>query len=55
MPAYFLVGMPTHMAVGTNKFVATFGTGLAASDYMIKGKVLDKIALISAVGSVAGS
>ena len=55
MPAYFIVGVPPHIAVGTNKFVATFGTALAAAEYMAKGKILYKIALISAAGAVAGS
>ena len=55
MPAYFIVGVPPHIAVGTNKFVATFGTALAAAEYMAKGKILYKIALVSAAGAVAGS
>ncbi len=55
LPAYFMVGIPPHMAMGTNKFVATLGTSLAAFEYIVVGKINYKIAIISSAGAVIGS
>lgn len=55
IPAYLLAGLPTYLAVGTNKFVMSFGTLFASLNYMKSGKVLYKVALVSAVGSIIGA
>lgn len=53
--AYMLAGLPAHMAVGTNKSVMSFGTALATVKYLKSGKVILKVALLSAVGSIIGA
>lgn len=53
--AYMLAGLPTHMAVGTNKSVMSFGTALATVKYFKSGKVILNVALVSAAGSVIGA
>lgn len=55
IPAYFVAGVPTKMALGTNKLVAFCGTSLSAYKYMKDGKSDLRIGAISAVGSVIGS
>ena len=34
LPAYLMAGLPTHMAMGTNKVVNAIGTGTAAFRYL---------------------
>jgi len=55
VPAYLIAGLPTHLAMGTNKFVMSFGTGVACFKYLKSGKVMLKVALISAFGCIIGS
>ena len=55
LPAYLMAGLPTHMAMGTNKVVNAIGTGTAAFRYLKSGKVRVRIAVVSAVGALAGS
>lgn len=55
IPAYFVAGVPTRMALGTNKLVAFCGTSLSAYKYMKDGKSDLKVGAISAVGSIIGS
>lgn len=55
LPAYFLAGLPAHIAAGTNKLSAGFGTIIAALKYLKDGKVHIRIAVFSALGSVIGS
>lgn len=55
LPAYLLAGLPPYTAAGSNKFSACCGTLMAALKYMHGGKVVYKEALISGVGSLAGS
>lgn len=54
LPAYLLAGLPAHMAMGTNKLVASTGTVIAAVEYLRKGKLMVKIAVFSAVGAAIG-
>ncbi len=54
LPAYLLAGLPTHTALGTNKLVATFGSVTASAKYLLSGKVLLRVALLSALGSLVG-
>lgn len=55
LPAYYAVGIPPHVALGTNKFSATIGT-LFASVRFIRSKSVEwKAALVAAVGALIGS
>ncbi|MCI8633529.1 MAG: sulfite exporter TauE/SafE family protein [Lachnospiraceae bacterium] len=55
IPAYLLAGMPTYLALGTNKLVACMGTALSSVKYFRSGRVIVKIAALAAAGSLAGS
>ena len=55
LPAYLFVGIPPHLASGTNKVVNSMGTALATWKYYQSGKIRLKFALISAVGALVGS
>lgn len=55
LPAYLFVGLPPHIASGTNKVVNSMGTALATWKYYKSGKIRIKLALLSAVGALAGS
>ena len=55
LPTYFLAGIPTHVAAGTNKVVNGIGTAVASVGYLKNGKVNLSIALPAAVGALAGS
>ena len=46
LPAYLFVGLPPHIASGTNKIVNSTGTALAAWKYYQSGNVKVKLALI---------
>lgn len=49
------VGVPAHLALGTNKFSAFLGTGLAAFYFARKGYVKWRSALLAFLGALAGS
>lgn len=55
LPAYLFVGIPPHMASGTNKVVNSMGTALATWKYIKSGKVRIKLGLLAAVGALIGS
>ena len=55
LPTYFLAGIPTHIAAGTNKVVNGIGTATAAAGYLKNGKVDLSAALPAALGALAGS
>lgn len=55
LPAYLFVGLPPHIASGTNKIVNSTGTALAAWKYYQSGNVKVKLALMSAFGAMLGS
>lgn len=55
LSAYLAAGLPPHLAVGTNKFSAFIGTGLAAAYFVKKGHVLWSSALYSLTGALIGS
>ena len=55
LPAYLMLGLPPHMASGTNKVVNSMGTALATWKYMKSGKVRVKLGLLAAVGALVGS
>ena len=55
LPAYFLAGIPVHIAAGTNKLVNCLGSSTAAIQYLRSGKIRLPIALTAAAGALAGS
>lgn len=55
LPAYLFVGIPVHMASGTNKVVNGMGTGVATFNYIRSGKVDLKAAVWAAAGALAGA
>lgn len=55
LPAYMLVGLPAHLASGTNKVVACIGTSFAAGKYIRNGSVKLPLALFAAGGALCGS
>lgn len=55
MPAYLFVGVPVHLASGTNKVINSIGTGTAVWRYVRSGKVNLKAAGWSAAGALAGA
>ena len=54
LPAYFLAGLPPHLAAGTNKFVACLGTLTSTIKYFKSGKVQLFRALCTGVGALIG-
>lgn len=55
LPAYLFVGIPIHIASGTNKVVNGIGTGVATWKYIRSGKVNLRAAGWAAVGALAGA
>ena len=55
LPAYLFVGIPPHLASGTNKVVNSMGTALATWKYYKSGKIRIKFAVLSAIGALLGS
>lgn len=59
LPALLSVGLPPHLALGTNKLQGSFGTFTATCNYMRKGQVRIQKAhlgvLITFVGSASGA
>ncbi len=55
LPAYLFVGLPPHLASGTNKMVNCVGTGLATWKYYKSGKIRLTLALCAALGALAGA
>lgn len=54
LPAYLFVGVPVHLASGTNKTVNAIGTGTAAWRYLRSGKVELRTAVLAAAGALTG-
>jgi len=55
LPAYLAAGVPPHLALGTNKFSACFGTALATARY-IKHRMVDLPVALSCAGcAILGS
>ena len=48
LPSYLLVGLPVHMAYGTNKFSSSFGTAFSAARF-IKSRQVDYKSVIASV------
>lgn len=55
LPAYYLAGLPPHLAAGTNKLSAGLGAIAASGRFLAGGKVAGKVALLSALLALPGS
>lgn len=55
LPAYYAVGIPPHVALGTNKFSATIGTLFACTRFIRSKAVAWKAALTAGVCALIGS
>lgn len=55
LPAYYLAGLPPHLAAGTNKLSAGLGTVAASGRFLLGKKVAALVALLAALGALPGS
>ncbi|HWP51052.1 MAG TPA: TSUP family transporter [Clostridia bacterium] len=55
LPAYLFAGLPVHIAFGTNKMAASFGTAIAVRQFAKNGDIRFRPALISAAGAIVGA
>ena len=55
IPAYLFVGLPVHLASGTNKVVNGIGTASATWRYFRSGKIYLKVAVWAALGALVGA
>lgn len=55
LSSYLAVGVPPHLALGTNKFSAFLGTGLSAAYFVKKGHVEWRSALYAFAGALVGA
>ena len=55
LPAYLLAGLPAHLASGTNKMSAVFGTALATGKYAKEGRIRWRAALPAVAGALPGA
>ena len=55
LPALLLAGIPPQIALGTNKFGSTFGTGVALANFIRNKKVIWGIALVGVLFTLTGS
>lgn len=55
VPAAMLAGIPIHTVYGTNKFAMSFGTLTSVVQYGRSGHIQLRVALLAAVGALAGS
>jgi len=55
LPAYYLAGLPPHMALGTNKLSSSVGTVFSTATYLRGGFVYKPLIPVSIVGALIGS
>ncbi len=55
LTSYLAVGVPPHLALGTNKFSSFMGTGLSAAYFVRKGHVEWRSAVCAFIGALIGS
>ena len=55
LPAYLLSGVPTHVAIATNKLSSAMGTAVSTGRFLKNGYVPVKLSLCAAVMALAGS
>jgi uncharacterized membrane protein YfcA len=55
LPAYYLAGLPAHLAAGTNKLSAGIGACVSVARYGKGGKIALRPALLATLGALPGS
>jgi len=55
LPAYYMAGLPPHVALGTNKMSASIGTLFSTATYLRGGFVYKRVIPVSVVGALTGS
>ena len=55
LPAYLVMGLPPHLAAGTNKVVSGLGALTASGKYIKSGRIWLDLAIFSALGALAQS
>lgn len=55
LPSYLLIGLPSHAALGTNKFSSSIGTLIATLRYAKNKRMHYKSALTAAIAALIGS
>ena len=55
LPAYMLAGIPTHMAIGTNKMSSMMGTAVSTYTYFRKGYMKFYLCISGIITSLVGS
>lgn len=55
LPAYYLVGLPPHMATGSNKFSSCVGTAFSTGRFLKDGSIEPRAAIPAALLALAGS
>lgn len=55
VPALLLAGLPTHVALGTNKMCMSMGTAVAVYRYGKSGRIRWGLSLIASAGAVLGA
>ncbi|MBQ0004299.1 MAG: TSUP family transporter [Clostridiales bacterium] len=55
LPAYIIAGLPTHLAIGTNKLSNCCGTAIATGRFIRNGMVNFRLGIPSIVAAIAGS
>ena len=55
LPALMLAGLPTHVALGTNKMCMSMGTAVAVYRYGKSGRIRWGLSLIASAGAVLGA
>lgn len=55
LPAYYLIGLPPHIALGTNKMSSSMGTVMAAIQYIRKKYFYKEVIFISILTALVGS
>lgn len=59
LPAYIIAGVPTHVALGTNKMASAMGTVISTFRYLkngyVKGRLMVSIAVVCSLAAMGGS
>lgn len=53
--SYFAIGLPSHLALGTNKFSSTLGTAVSTGQFIRKGHIRWDAAIVSAIAALVAS
>ena len=55
LPAYYMAGLPPHLALGTNKLSSSAGTVFSTAAYLREGYVYKPLIPVSVAGALLGS